>query len=193
MFLRKSRGFTIIELLVVISVILILAAIITPAVHKAKAKAKRVQCLANIRQVGQAALMYAQDYQERLPRAANRGAWYALRGIDDTKYLKYEVRKCANEPGSGAPASSANCFAVYIPTPTDSYVQDCPTTGPLVIDNTRGPAGAEDGVWNTAGSLDYHEMEGGNIFYASGTAAFLAATAPPVNYVATAGSTMTRN
>ena len=76
--MRRKKGFTIIELLVVISVILILAAIITPAVHKAKAKARRVQCLANIRQVGQAALMYSQDWDDDLPRAATKLAWFTV-------------------------------------------------------------------------------------------------------------------
>jgi prepilin-type N-terminal cleavage/methylation domain-containing protein/prepilin-type processing-associated H-X9-DG protein len=64
---RNRPGFTLIELLVVIAIIAILAAILFPVFAQARAKARAASCLANMRQIGSALAMYAQDYDETLP------------------------------------------------------------------------------------------------------------------------------
>jgi len=69
----RKQGFTLIELLVVIAIIAILAAMLLPALARAREQARRGVCISNLKQLGVCLKMYSQDYDENFPDESGDG------------------------------------------------------------------------------------------------------------------------
>ncbi|MGI5818576.1 MAG: DUF1559 domain-containing protein [Armatimonadota bacterium] len=128
----RRKGFTLIELLVVIAIIAILAAILFPVFARAREKARQSSCMSNLKQIGLAHMMYAQDYDERLaPYEVNHGS--SLRRASATydtiyPYINNEqVYICPSEEftwnghGSGTRSEFPAGRGVYRQTMVASY------------------------------------------------------------------------
>ncbi|AHF90525.1 N-terminal cleavage protein [Opitutaceae bacterium TAV5] len=100
---KNTRAFTLIELLTVIAIIGILAAIIIPVVGKVRQSARRASCLSNIRQIGTAIFLYADDNKGYGPKVSGRKMTLVQEG---GAYLQFGL--LLPYLGVNAPANPAN-------------------------------------------------------------------------------------
>jgi len=95
----EVQAFTLVELLVVIAVLAILAALLLPALSRSKTEAYEAQCVNNLKQLGTAIQMYADEHDDRLPGPVWQGLYATY--FDDTTRMPYYIA-----PYLGLPAPS---------------------------------------------------------------------------------------
>ncbi len=136
------RGFTLIELLVVIAIIAILAAILFPVFARAREKARQTSCLSNLKQIGLAAMMYAQDYDERMvhyyrymPTGSDNLYWWG--DMLQPYVANYQLLECPSDSwtySSRRPAGLPNPLICSYALP-NMHTRDDGTSVPRISSN----------------------------------------------------------
>ncbi len=105
--MRKKKGFTLVELLVVIAIIALLMGILMPALARVRQIAHRMVCGSNLSGIGKAMLIYANDYEDELPRAGGRNTLWGGSVVYDApdRFRAYGLQ--ANGTGGSATITSS--------------------------------------------------------------------------------------
>lgn len=129
----KRNGFTLIELLVVIAIIAILAAMLLPALNAAKAKAQKISCLNNLKQMGVALFIYAGDYSDNTPTAE-----YTYSPTDDNCFHTYDLDTSTGTADNTVPFATPINHGLYyttkiIPSAKSYYCPGMNTANPTQL------------------------------------------------------------
>ena len=109
----KRKGFTLVELLVVIAIIALLMGILMPALARVRQIAFRMVCGTNLSGIGKAMLIYANDYEDELPRSGGRNSVWAATIPMWNAQNRFQAYNVAAD-GSGGQANISSCFYLLV-------------------------------------------------------------------------------
>ena len=208
---HAQRAFTLIELLIVIAIIAILAAILFPVFARARENARRASCQSNMKQLGLGFAQYTQDYDERYPGAGAFQTWGQggnwVKGTDLVELAKLSGSFAWESPATADTAGGAlypyvKSEQVYVcPSTPDarnkklSYSMNCALSASSLAPITEVSSVVllvdeditlNDGYfWTRAAAVDRltsSHLEGGNLLYADGHVKYAAFASNPAMF-----------
>ena len=181
-----DRAFTLVELLVVIGIIAILIALLFPVFSRVREQARRTKCLSNLRSLGQAAFIYANNHKDRLPNGNGQDVfddpmaanWVMVNFADEVKDGR--VFRCPSDKNEVEPEVIRNAFqnepesarisyefySLFWPSREGPKLAKLKGQAPIAWDLDGGP---RDATLPGAGE-ENHGPKGGNVLFSDGHA-----------------------
>ena len=159
---HARKGFTLIELLVVMAIMAALAGLLLPALGRAREKGRRTVCMANLKQLGIAIHMYAEDYFERFPGNGTEDSDSSEMGLLFPRYINAPtVWDCPGDKKNAFAAISNHALT------NSSYAYDDEHLESEDLD-IKLALSADQGVSQTLTKKSNHSTEGLNVLYVDG-------------------------